>query len=72
MMAAIGRLSASHLSLHISSPDAADKALAESRKKPSGGEIFMHGQAMGLTGARVNGDRTEGCIALLHQKIAKL
>lgn len=68
--------SAYHLSLHISYPNAADKAFAESRGKPPGGDIFIHGQpngtVPGLVGVRGVGDWTDGCIALSNPEIEEL
>lgn len=64
--------SAYHLSLHISYPNAADKAFAESRGKSPGGDIFIHGQPNGLVGVRGMGDWTDGCIALSNPEIEEL
>lgn len=68
--------SAYHLSLHVSYPNAADKAFAESRGKSPGGDIFIHGQPNGLVagamGVRGMGDWTDGCIALSNGEIEEL
>jgi murein L,D-transpeptidase YafK len=64
--------SAYHLSLHISYPNAADRAFAESRGKSAGGEIFIHGQPNALRMGRVPGDWTNGCIALSNKEIEDL
>jgi murein L,D-transpeptidase YafK len=48
--------SAYHLSLHISYPDAADRAYAAARGYSPGGEIFIHGQPNGLAEGRESGD----------------
>ena len=64
--------SAYHLSLHISYPNAADKAFAESRGTSPGGDIFIHGQPNGLAGVRGMGDWTDGCIALSNPEIEEL
>lgn len=64
--------SAYHLSLHISYPNAADNAFAESRGKPPGGDIFIHGQPNGLLAGRGMGDWTDGCIALSNREIEEL
>jgi murein L,D-transpeptidase YafK len=68
--------SAYHLSLHISYPDAADRAFAEARGRSPGGEIFIHGQPNGLasadTGGRLTGDWTDGCIAVSNAEIEAL
>jgi murein L,D-transpeptidase YafK len=50
-----------YLSIHISYPDADDKASARARNEPPGGAIFIHGRHS-LTGARR--DWTLGCIAV--------
>jgi murein L,D-transpeptidase YafK len=63
--------SAYHLSLHISYPNAADRAYARTRGRSPGGDIFIHGQPNGWTG-RVEGDWTDGCIALANHEIEVL
>jgi len=50
-----------HLSIHISYPDADDKASAKARGVPPGGDIFVHGNHS-LSGR--NRDWTLGCIAV--------
>lgn len=60
--------SAYHLSLHISYPDAADRARAAAQGLSPGGAIFIHGQPNGYAG-RVAGDWTEGCIAVSNAEI---
>ncbi len=67
--------SAYHLSLHISYPDSADRAYARSRGHSPGGDIFIHGQPNGFAShgaARVEGDWTDGCIALADAEIEEL
>ncbi|MGN3973814.1 L,D-transpeptidase family protein [Tsuneonella sp. SYSU-LHT278] len=68
--------SAYHLSLHISYPNASDRAFAQSRGRSPGGAIFIHGQPNGLPGAdrgvRVPGDWTDGCIAVSNAAIELL
>ena len=67
--------SAYHLSLHISYPDSADRAYARSHGRSPGGDIFIHGQPNGfasLGAARVEGDWTDGCIALADAEIEEL
>ncbi len=61
-----------HLSLHISYPDARDRAYAESRGRSAGGQIFIHGQPNALQGGRMEGDWTDGCIALSNEEIEEL
>jgi murein L,D-transpeptidase YafK len=64
--------SAYHLSLHISYPNAADRAFAEARGRSPGGDIFIHGQPNALPLGRMPGDWTDGCIALSNAEIAQL
>jgi len=65
--------SAYHLSLHISYPDAADRAYAAARGRDPGGLIFIHGQPNDWPpGARVPGDWTDGCIAVSDAEIEAL
>jgi len=65
--------SAYHLSLHISYPDAADRAYARARGRSPGGDIFIHGQPNDWpAGSRVAGDWTDGCIALSNAEIEEL
>ena len=63
--------SAYHLSLHISYPDARDRTYASERGRSPGGDIFIHGQPNGY-GLRVEGDWTDGCIALADAEIEQL
>lgn len=60
--------SAYHLSLHISYPNAADRAFAAERGRHPGGAIFIHGQPGG-SAARLAGDWTDGCIAVTNAEI---
>lgn len=60
--------SAYHLSLHISYPDARDKAFAMAQGRAPGGAIFIHGQPNG-TAQRIAGDWTDGCIAVADSEI---
>ena len=67
--------SAYHLSLHISYPDARDRAYARAQGRSPGGDIFIHGQPNGYgqtPGDRVAGDWTDGCIALADAEIEDL
>jgi murein L,D-transpeptidase YafK len=64
--------SAYTLSLRISYPNAADRAYAKSKGKPPGGDIFIHGQPNGWTGATIARDWTDGCIALSNAEIKLL
>jgi murein L,D-transpeptidase YafK len=64
--------SAYHLSLHISYPNAADRAYAAARGRSPGGLIFIHGQPNWLREGRIDGDWTDGCIALSNAEIAEL
>jgi murein L,D-transpeptidase YafK len=60
------------LSLHISYPDAADRAYAAARGRSPGGAIFIHGQPNWLPVGRLPGDWTDGCIALSNAEIEVL
>ncbi|MGV3513348.1 MAG: L,D-transpeptidase family protein [Novosphingobium sp.] len=64
--------SAFHLSLHISYPDSRDRAYAESQGKSAGGAIFIHGQPNSLGTGRMEGDWTDGCIALSNEEIEEV
>ena len=67
--------SAYHLSLHISYPDGSDRAYARAQGRSPGGEIFIHGQPNGHGQGpedRVEGDWTDGCIALADTEIEEL
>jgi murein L,D-transpeptidase YafK len=68
--------SAYHLSLHISYPSPADRAYAEAHGRSPGGEIMIHGQPNALPGAdagvRLQGDWTDGCIAVSNAQIEAL
>lgn len=61
-----------HLSLHISYPNDADRAYAESHGRSAGGQIFIHGQPNTLANGRIEGDWTDGCIALSNEEIEEL
>ncbi len=61
-----------HLSLHISYPNARDKAYARAQGRSPGGLIFIHGQPNLLPGGRVPGDWTDGCIAVSNDEIEAL
>ena len=60
--------SAYHLSLHISYPDAADRAYARAQGRSAGGDLLIHGQPTGRE-VRIEGDWTDGCIALSDAEI---
>jgi len=64
--------SAYWLSLHISYPNAADRAYAAARGVSPGGAIFLHGQPNSLHYGRIEGDWTAGCIALSNEEIEQL
>ena len=68
--------SAYHLALHISYPRPSDTAYAAARGRSAGGLIMIHGQPSdwvgGASEARVQGDWTDGCIALSDQQIEAL
>jgi len=64
--------SAYWLSLHISYPNAADRAFAAARGRAPGGAIFLHGQPNSIQNGRIHGDWTAGCIALSNAEIEQL
>jgi murein L,D-transpeptidase YafK len=64
--------SAYHLSLHISYPNAADRAYAAAQGRSAGGMIMIHGQPNGWPAGRVPGDWTDGCIAVSDAEIEAL
>jgi murein L,D-transpeptidase YafK len=64
--------SAYWLSLHISYPNAADRAFAAARGRSAGGAIFLHGQPNSIQNGRITGDWTAGCIALSNAEIEQL
>ncbi len=64
--------SAYHLALHVSYPNAADRAYAAARRVSPGGAIFIHGQPNDWPPGRVPGDWTAGCIALSDAQIEAL
>ena len=62
-----------YLSLHVSYPNAQDRAYAQARGRSPGGDIFIHGQPNGMPfDERVEGDWTDGCIALSNREIAEI
>ena len=62
-----------HLSLHISYPNGADRAYAAQYGRSPGGAIFIHGQPNGrAAGHRMQGDWTDGCIAVSNAEIEEL
>lgn len=64
--------SAYYLSLHISYPNAADRAYAQARGRSPGGLIFIHGQPNSLPAGRIPGDWTDGCIAVSNAEMDAL
>jgi murein L,D-transpeptidase YafK len=61
-----------HLTLHISYPNAADRARAAAEHLPPGGDIMIHGitkQFEYLGTAQANSDWTYGCIALSNPEL---
>ncbi len=68
--------SAYHLALHVSYPNADDRAYAAARGLGPGRAIFIHGQPndwpLADRGIRVPGDWTAGCIALSDRQIEML
>lgn len=64
--------SAYFLSLHVSYPESRDRAYAAYQGRAAGGAIFLHGQPNGLTRGRMEGDWTDGCVALSNDEIEEL
>lgn len=64
--------SAFHLSLRVSYPNERDRAFAEAQGRSPGGDIFLHGQPNGLAAGRMEGDWTDGCIALANAEMDEL
>lgn len=67
--------SAFHKSIHISYPDAADRAAAAARGESPGGDIMIHGQAngWGWWGFLLQTvDWTNGCIAVTDAEIDEI
>ena len=61
-----------YLSLHISYPNASDRAYAAAQGRSAGGMIMIHGQPNALLVGRVPGDWTDGCIAVSNEEMDAL
>lgn len=64
-----------HRSLHISYPNAEDRASARKRGVAPGGDIFLHGSPNGLAGSEellAGMDWTDGCIAVTNREIEEI
>lgn len=61
-----------HLSLRISYPNARDRAFAAQYGRSPGGDIFIHGQPTDYRGPPLQGDWTDGCIALPNVRMEEL
>jgi murein L,D-transpeptidase YafK len=64
-----------YLALHISYPDARDRARAASLGVAPGGAILIHGIGWvngGVTEAEARTDWTDGCIAVTNREIAEI
>lgn len=61
-------------SLHISYPNAADRAQARRRGVHPGGDIFIHGLGRGSTAGAAHAERdwTLGCIAVTNEEIDEI
>lgn len=67
--------SIAHRSIHISYPNAADKADAASRGVSPGGDIMIHGQMNGfgsLAKVMQQRDWTNGCIAVTNEEMDEI
>ncbi len=64
-----------HRSIHISYPNARDRASARRRGVSPGGDIFIHGlpNGMGYVGAAHRArDWTDGCVAVTNEEIEEI
>jgi len=64
-----------HLALHISFPDAADRARAAQNAVPPGSDIMVHGLPNGLgwlSGLHLFRDWTDGCIAVTNAEMEEI
>ena len=64
-----------HRALHISYPNAADRASAKRRGVSPGGDIFLHGLPNGygaVGSAHTLHDWTDGCIAVTNDEIEEI
>jgi murein L,D-transpeptidase YafK len=64
-----------YLALHISYPDARDRARAAAMGVSPGGAILIHGIGWvkgGVTEAEARSDWTDGCIAVTNQEVAEI
>ena len=64
-----------HRSIHVSDPNARDRASARRRGVSSGGDIFIHGlpNGMGYIGAAHTArDWTDGCVAVTNEEIEEI
>ncbi len=64
-----------HRSIHVSYPNAADRASARKPGVPPGGDIFLHGLPNGMGyigGAHTLRDWTDGCIAVTNEEIEEI
>ncbi len=67
--------SIAYRSIHVSYPNAADKAQAKSRGVNPGGDIMIHGQMNGfghLAGLNQQRDWTDGCIAVTNDEMDEI
>lgn len=67
--------SAYHLSLHISYPNAADRARAARMHRPAGGDVMIHGLPPGTAALgpfQHMDDWTWGCVALSNAEIEEV
>jgi murein L,D-transpeptidase YafK len=71
----MGARSRFHLALRISYPNAADRASAQRRGVPPGGDIMIHGLPNGLgwlAGLHLWHDWTDGCVAVTDAQIDEI
>ena len=61
-----------HLSLGIDYPTATQRKAARAEGRNPGGDIFIHGQPNGYSGAKIRGDWTAGCAAVSNAEIREI
>ncbi len=64
-----------HLALHVSYPGADDRARAQQRGEPPGGDIMVHGLPNGLgwlDKLHLKRDWTDGCIAVTNEEMDEI
>lgn len=60
------------LSLGINYPRPDQRAEAAAEDRDPGGDIFIHGQPNGFSGAKISGDWTHGCAAVTNAEMREI